>query len=381
MSPTQVNNLQNESSTTEERAPVGITVITGFLGSGKSTLIRRILTEDHGMRLVVVENEFGANTTVEEAIVTQGIGPAALEQFIELPNGCICCAAQDDLTDSLSRLLRTRGADIDHILVEASGLADPGPIAASFWVDDELETGLRLDAVVAIADAVNVEGYLSDEGGEGEKATITRKQLVVADLVVLNKMDLVTDDNNASNSEAAHHIEQVIRQNGSASRLIPTTMCNLPLSELINIRAYDQKTSELELVAATVPEKFQHHVHPEKLDVGSVSFRIENAVFDPSLLDRVFGLLLWEMGDDCSDQQAVPEIWRMKSLVVIQGERFKRIYQSVHSLFDHSESSIEVCTDERSASQFIFIGKALTEDKLKSYIESAIVTVSELPKG
>lgn len=371
MNAVQEKGTSDKSSSEERRTPVGITIITGFLGSGKSTLIRRILTEDHGMRLVVVENEFGANAAVEEAIVTQGIGPAALEQFIELPNGCICCAAQDDLTDSLSRLLRTRGANIDHILIEASGLADPGPIAASFWVDDELETGLRLDAVIAIADAVNVEAYLKDGEGQSEKAMITRKQLVVADLVILNKMDLVASDD-VENPEATSRMEHVIRETGCSCRLIPTAKCSVPLSELLNIRAYDVETSQLELVAS-VPEKFHSHVHPGKLDVGSVSLRIEESVFDPSMLDRVFGTLLWEWGDEYSEEHIVPEIWRMKALVVIHEEKFKRIYQSIHSLFDHYESSVDVSSDRRNVSQFIFIGKALSEVKLMSHIRRAIV--------
>lgn len=349
-----------------------MTVITGFLGSGKSTLIRRILTEDHGMRLVVVENEFGSNAAVEEAIVTQGVGPDALEQFIELPNGCICCAAQDELTDALARLLRTPGLKVDHILVEASGLADPGPVAASFWVDDDLETGLKLNGVITIADAANVERYLQDEDGRSEKAIITQKQLAVSDLVLLNKADLISTSHQGSYSAGLKQLQRVIRSAGCTCSLIPTTRCDVPLASLLNINAYDTTTSERDL-GSGVPSKLLGHAHPGRLSVGSLSFTMEAFTFDSALLDRALGGLLWEdLKDDGSTARgSTMEIWRMKALVAVEGERHKRIYQSVDSLFDHSPSSVELQRDRNFTSRFIFIGKHLEEGKLKSCLGRA----------
>lgn len=363
----------------EQDIRVGVTIITGFLGSGKSTLIRRVLTEQHGLRLVVIENEFSASGTVEEAIVTQGVGPDALEQFIELPNGCICCAAQDDLTDALSRLLRSRPGQVDHILVEASGLADPGPVAASFWVDDELETGLVLDAVVAVADAVNVENYLVDGEGRSEKARITQKQLAVADLVLLNKVDLVDkpadtaqlEKGDGIHSEPIAKLESLLREAGCSAPIIPTTMCNLDLSKLLNIRAYDHKTSE-RLLATQAPQKFLQHVHGANITVGTVTVSFEGVAFDLSLLDRVLGELLWDNGETVKHHAANAspsrEIWRMKALVVVKEEELKWIYQSVDTLFENSASSVK---SEDGSSSFIFIGRGLHSEELRLDLDRA----------
>lgn len=368
-----------QPSTVDDR--VGVTVITGFLGSGKSTLIRRILTEHHGLRLVVVENEFGANSTIEEAIVTQGVGPSAMEQFIELPNGCICCAAQEDLTDSLSRLLRSRPGHIDHILIEASGLADPGPVAASFWVDEELETGLVLDAVVAVADAVNVDAYLRDGDGNTEKARITQKQLAVADMVLLNKVDLLQGpDGRSGDGNCIDQLKATLRNAGCTANLVPTVRCNIDLSRLMNLRSYDDNVSAKSL-ATRMPQKFAQHLHTGDSDVGTISVLFDGPMFDDSLMDRVIGELLWEKEDlvtGAEDPAAQGrEIWRMKALVAVAGEDFKRIYQSVDTLFDYSTSSVPVefrskidCT-----SCFIFIGRSLNEAELRASLMKAVAKV------
>ncbi|CDF38838.1 unnamed protein product [Chondrus crispus] len=366
-------------STTENKA-IGVTIITGFLGSGKSTLIRRILTEQHGLRLVVVENEFSAKGTVEEAIVTQGVGPDAFEQFIQLPNGCICCAAQDDLTDALSRLIRSRPGQVDHILVEASGLADPGPVAASFWVDDELETGLILDSVVAIADAVNIQSYLRDGDGMSEKARITQKQLVVADQVLLNKIDLLGTDPQNSDPAASEEermakrvsaVERSLREAGCSASINPTKRCIFDISKLLGVRAYDYDTSARSF-SAPAPEKFSQHVHGEKMAVGTLTVSFEKVAFDSTLLDRAFGELLWENGEsEPSHAIAEPpmEIWRMKALVEVEGEQRKWIYQSVHTLFESSVSSVDAAD---GVSHFIFIGKLLESTALRACLEKAI---------
>lgn len=360
-------------------------MITGFLGSGKSTLIRRILTEHHGLRLVVVENEFGANSSVEEAIVTQGVGPSALEQFIELPNGCICCAAQEDLTDSLSRLLQSRPGQVDHILIEASGLADPGPVAASFWVDEELETGLVLDAVVAVADAVNVEAYLHDGEGGSEKARITEKQLAVADLVLLNKVDLVGSEELHSvershgERKAVADLEYMLRAAGCTAKIVRTVKCDVDLSELLNIRAYDSNHSA-QLLSNRMPSKFANHLHTTDSVVGSITVTFEDTLFDHSVLDRVIGQMLWETPQNDSGlspgEKQVQEIWRMKALVTVDGERFKRIYQSVDALFDYSQSDITTATigDGDNKSCFIFIGRSLHEEDLREFLMQAAKT-------
>lgn len=361
---------------------VGITLITGFLGSGKSTLIRRVLTEKHSLRLVVVENEFGPTAAVEKAIVTQGVGPDALDEFIELPNGCICCAAQDDLVDALTRLVEQKQGKFDHILIEASGLADPRPVAASLWVDDVVDASLRLDAVVAVVDAANIEHVLA--GRSNMDKDIALKQLAVADIILLNKIDLISQPSQqfvTAQSEDAGAIERlssILRGHGCLARIIPTTKCDVDLRELLNIRAYDGSMT-ISALSKTVPEKFNHHAHVDESEPAS-AFTLEftGKVFSADFLTRALGELLWEQSNNDGENQQ--QIWRMKALVVIDAEPFKRIYQSVHTIFDDMISAEEV-RDGNVDSFFLFIGKDMNQQLIRDSLSKAIISAAERTTG
>lgn len=348
---------------------IGITLITGFLGAGKSTLIRRILTEDHKLRIVVVENEFAENATVEQAIVTQGVGPAALEDFIELPNGCICCAAQDDLTDALSRLVAKKKGAFDHILIEASGLADPGTVAASFWLDEGLDSSLQLDAVVTVVDAVNIMSVLN-AGIDQATAVIAQKQLACADLILLNKIDVISSSQGYPHDSQIQKLCASLRNHGCTARIITTSHCDVELSQLLNIRAYDSNTAQNQLTAPA--DKLLNTTHHHSSSVGSTIVTFEGVTFDSMLLDRLLGKLLWEDADANATTNARSEVWRMKALVVIEGEAEKWIYQSVHTLFDNTSSSVKVEQDEAKTSRFVFIGCGLNEEHLRTHVEGAI---------
>lgn len=356
---------------------VGITLITGFLGSGKSTLIRRVLTEKHNLRLVVVENEFGPTAAVEKAIVTQGVGPGALDEFIELPNGCICCAAQDDLVDALTRLVEQKQGKFDHILIEASGLADPRPVAASLWVDDVVDASLRLDAVIAVVDAANIEHVLA--GRSNMDKDIALKQLAVADIILLNKIDLITQHGQQSvtaeseDADAIERLSSILRRHGCLARIIPTTRCDVDLHELLNVRAYNSST--VSALSKNVPEKFNHHAHVDESEPAS-AFTLEftGKVFNADFLTRALGELLWEQSNN--DGENRQQIWRMKALVVIDAEPFKRIYQSVHTLFDDMISTEEV-RDGDADSFFLFIGKDMNQQLVRDSLSKAIISGAE----
>lgn len=357
---------------------VGITLITGFLGSGKSTLIQRVLTEKHNLRLVVVENEFGPTASVEKAIVTRGVGAGALDEFIELPNGCICCAAQDDLVDALTRLVDQKRGKFDHILIEASGLADPRPVAASLWVDDVMDASLRLDAVVAVVDAANIEQVLA--GRSNMDKGIALKQLAVADIILLNKIDLLTSRESQSvtfeekgKPDPIDRLSSVLREHGCLARVIPTTRCDVNLRELIGVRAYESSAT-IAAISKTVPEKFKHHDHVDKSkSAASFTLEFKGNPFSATLLTRALGELLWEESND--DCEGLQQIWRMKALVAIDGEPFKRIYQSVHTLFDDIDSSEEVEHDCAN-SFFLFIGQNMNQQSIQSCLMKAIVPIT-----
>jgi G3E family GTPase len=170
--------------------PCPVTILSGFLGAGKTTLIQCILqSPDHGKRIAVIENEFGGGDdglSVETMIARDGANEASLSDLIELPNGCICCTVKDSLVTTLENLLEKR-QDLDYILIEASGMANPGPIASLFWLDDALESRLRLDGVVTLVDAYNIVRQLKDT----EEAA---QQIAYADRILLNKADLVDQE-------------------------------------------------------------------------------------------------------------------------------------------------------------------------------------------
>src|ERR671922_1387512 len=172
-----------QSLSADTRVPV--TVLTGFLGAGKTTLLNRILTENHGMRIAVVENEFG-EVGIDDALVLD-----AEEEIFEMNNGCICCTVRGDLIRILGALMRRR-EKFDHILIETTGLADPAPVAQTFFMDDEIAAQLRLDAIVTLVDSAHVLQHLDEVKPDGVENEAV-EQVAFADRIVLNKTDLVAE--------------------------------------------------------------------------------------------------------------------------------------------------------------------------------------------
>ena len=197
---------------------VPVTILTGFLGSGKTTLLNRILTEEHGKRIAVIENEYG------EIGIDQGLVINADEEVFEMSNGCICCTVRGDLIRVLNNLNKRRDK-FDYVLVETTGLADPGPVAQTFFMDDELRAEYALDGIVTLVDAAHIEQQL----GRSDEST---EQIAFADVLVLNKTDLVND-------EAADRLEARIREMNRMARVVRSERANVPVDTVLNLGAFD----------------------------------------------------------------------------------------------------------------------------------------------
>jgi G3E family GTPase len=199
-----------------EKIPV--TVLTGFLGSGKTTLLNRILAENHGQRIAVIENEFG------EIGVDQDLVINADEEIFEANNGCICCTVRGDLIRILGQLVRRRDR-FDRVILETTGLANPGPVAQTFFVDDSVGAQFVLDGIVTLIDAKHVDLHL----GESEEA---REQVAFADVIVLNKLDLV-------DTEQAVAVERRIRAMNAMARIVRSQRAELPIEEVLGVGGFD----------------------------------------------------------------------------------------------------------------------------------------------
>jgi G3E family GTPase len=202
--------------TPPERIPV--TVLTGFLGSGKTTLVNRILSEQHGRRIAVIENEFGEVGVDHELVI------GAEEEIFETSNGCICCTVRGDLIRILGQLLKRRDR-FDSILIETTGLADPGPVAQTFFVEEDLKDHFVLDAIVTLVDARHIEQQLADN-------TVALEQIAFGDVLVVNKTDLVDD------ATLARIERSLLAVNGTA-RLLRTQRAQVPLAEVLGLGAFD----------------------------------------------------------------------------------------------------------------------------------------------
>ena len=197
---------------------VPVTILTGFLGAGKTTLLNRILTEEHGRRIAVIENEFG-EVGIDQALVIN-----ADEEVFEMSNGCICCTVRGDLIRVLNNLNKRRDK-FDYVLVETTGLADPGPVAQTFFMDDELRAEYALDGIVTLVDAAHIEQQL----GRSDEST---EQIAFADVLVLNKTDLV-------NGESLDRLETRLRDMNRMARVVRSERANVAVDTVLNLGAFD----------------------------------------------------------------------------------------------------------------------------------------------
>jgi G3E family GTPase len=313
---------------------IPVTVLTGYLGAGKTTLLNRILTEQHGRKYAVVINEFGELGVDNDLVVDTD------EEVFEMNNGCICCTVRGDLIRIVGGLMKRRDK-FDGIIIETTGLANPAPVAQTFFVDEGVRAKTRLDAIVTVVDAKHLPARLEDSHEAAD-------QIAFADVIVLNKTDLVSPEELAA-------VEAQIRAINRYATIHRTERAALPIDQVLGRGAFD-----LNRVLEMLPDFLDgedEHEHDD--EVTSVSFEAEKPI-DPEKFNAWIGLLLQDKG---------PDLLRTKGILSYANDDRRFAFQAVHMIADGDFIGPWKAGDKR-VSRLVFIGRNLNRPLLRRGFES-----------
>ncbi len=312
---------------------IPVTVLTGYLGAGKTTLLNNILTGTHGKKYAVIINEFGELGVDNDLVVDSD------EEVFEMNNGCICCTVRGDLIRIINGLMK-RSGKFDGIIVETTGLANPAPVAQTFFVDEEVKAKTRLDAIVTVVDAKHLPARLQDSSEAAE-------QLAFADVVVLNKLDLVTP-------EELTAVEASIRAINPYAVIHHTTRGDVPPGQLLGLHAFDLKR-----VLESVPDFLEEDSHTHNEHLTSISISTDKPLAAEKFQAWI-GHILQTQGQD---------ILRTKGILSYKDEDRRFAFQAVHMIADGDFLAPWKPEDTRS-SRIVFIGRNLNRPQLRRGFES-----------
>jgi G3E family GTPase len=341
------------------------TILTGFLGSGKTTLLKRILTEAHGQKIAVIENEFGDENIDNEILVQD-----SKEQIIQLNNGCVCCSIREDLRTTLSDLAEKRRKGelkFDRVVIETTGLADPGPVAQTFFMDDEIAESYLLDSILTLVDAKHAEGQL-------DTRQEARRQIGFADQIFISKTDLV---DNATVEALIHRVKHM----NPRAKQTRVNFGDVPLADVFDLRGFNLNAKldiDPEFLNADPHIGHDHdhdhddhehgehcdhpHHHAHDDDVKSFVFRADKA-FNPAKLEEFLGAIVQVYG---------PKMLRYKGVLNMKGADRKVIFQGVHQLMG-SDLGPKWMPGEKKTSKMVFIGLDLPRDVFLQGLEGCLV--------
>ena len=326
---------------TAQENMVPVTILTGFLGSGKTTLINRVLKEQHGHRIAVIENEFG-ETGVDNDILLNETG----EQIIEMNNGCVCCTVRGDLIRILGELRERRDSGklkFDRVIIETTGMADPGPVAQSFFIDEKIGNYYLLDSVITMVDAKHA-GKQLDEFREAQE------QIGFADRILMSKTDLVSEGDQET-------LRKRLAKMNPRAPIKKAHFGNTPIEDILDIRGFNlNATLELD------PDFLEDGEHEHDEHVRSFVFR-SGKPFDSVKLEEFLSGVVQIYG---------PDMLRYKGVLHMKGNTHRVVFQGVHMLMG-GDLGRPWGKDEQRSSTMVFIGKNLPQDLFIKGLEQCLV--------
>ncbi len=329
------------------KSKIPVTLLVGFLGSGKTTLLSEILKGDHGLKIAVIENEFG-EINIDNEILSNEI-KSKDDFIIEMSNGCLCCSSNGDLIKTLKELL-LKLKDFDHVVIEATGMASPGPIIQSLRESDDIKKSYELNSVVTLVDCKNF--FSSLENTKNDDEFKFEKQLIFSDLILLNKVDLIYEE---LRDLELGHIKSFIKKMNSEAELLETIFCKIDIHQLLHRRGQD-----IESITKLSSGNHVHHRH-DKAGIEQISIEMEG-VIDPETFQLFLNTLYLKYRN---------RLFRMKGVVHFENQPHCILVQGVNDQLEFKKGAIK---EGDQTNKLVFIGVQLKKEVILKSLQNCLAS-------